>query len=671
MRMFTNSPGPTYIYSFLRRIPLAILLGGVSLLSVPSPATAQVWVSSGFNSGPDPQHETAYCSTSAVNPQTGAASAAATDYQYFIAACTVTASTGATISSSYCPMNVETDQMFSTGYPYIGTPTGTCAITFKVRHGVVYTVNAIHALDLAYYNYCEDLEMCFIDPEGLVYLPQTAPPPAYAVEGASIAQELQGTGTAQVFSGAAADSPLLSFGAALIATSSAVFPALIVQAQDVTPSPNLQPEQALLGVPPFPTAHLTLGGTFQIGLGYKNAAGTFRPLPSGFSLGSPSLSGNLDSNALFAGNAVFQFTDQVDNKVVLQGVHLGTQQITITPNDTTIPPVSITLSVEDPQSLGGSHGDLDSMLYPLADDTGVPPQMIKGQVATEGGFDPMAWRYEPLNGGVGDFAVSNDPKDLRIQNPYNSLNLPTIGDGVNPSDCGKRYDYAAHVDSRIPDPNCVGLAQGATFSQQVMGDIAQTHFTIVIPERNPNTGAELLGGNGQPLTRPLTASDRYVSVRDIYDSNDGVYHWSRHGNPNAVAQLENGTVDFSAQLSLASSYGLLQVTYAKAIESWTGNTGSCGPTDLMDPDNLFDTTCNLYNGGGSLGVGTRITEKSFASNNSTSPSVTGEPAFERLFLNAYQKYDPGEPGYGNSVITNTKRFEPGPTGNIFTTGGQQ
>lgn len=288
----------------------------------------------------------------------------------------------------------------------------------------------------------------------------------------------------------------------------------------------------------------------------------------------------------------------------------------------------------------------------------------------------MTWRYEPFNADTGDFGFSNKPKDLRTQALYRSLRLPTIGDGVNPGNCGTNYDYATHVDSRIPDSTCVGLAQGATFSQQVIQDILQTQYTIKIPPRDPKTGALLTNSNGNPLTPlALTASDHNVSARDIYKSNDAVYHWSKFAISSAVTLLTSGRVAFTAQLSLAASYGLLQVTYFKAVGSgWPGNTGSCGATDPRDPANLYDTNCNLAKGGGSLHIGALITEKNFAGGSvagNTSPSVSDEPNLETLFSDAYQLYNKRKTGYGDGVVSNAQSFEPKPTGTILITGGQQ
>lgn len=445
-----------------------------------------------------------------------------------------------------------------------------------------------------------------------------------------------------------------------------------VQAQNVTPGLNLNPETADVGTDAAKTLHLTLGGTYQIALGVKQNDGSVQAFPAAFSLGSASLSGDPDANVLFAGNAVMQYTNQVNNSAVFQATHVGTQPLTITPNNNAAPPLTVTLSVEAPTALGTSHPEFDDALYTLGDSSGIPPQMIKGQIAQEANFNPMTWRYEPFNGKVGDFAMSTKPKDLRTSAPYNGLSLPTIGDSSDPG-CGNKYDYSTHVDSRIPDPNCVGLPQGGNFSSQVMTDIAGTTIPFVIAERDPSTGA-LITANGQVVTRPFQATDIYVSARDIVLYGNSRWNYTIKQNKGNVNALTSGATDFSAQLSLAASYGLLQVTYVTALsERWAGNTGSCGPTSPIDPDNLFDTSCNLMNGGGSLGIGTRITEANFATNQAAgdpNPAVSDEPTLETYFAQAYQLYNSGFNGYGTGVIAHSKSFEPTPSGTIFAQGAQ-
>ena len=442
-----------------------------------------------------------------------------------------------------------------------------------------------------------------------------------------------------------------------------------IQAQNVTPGLNLKPETTDVGTDAAKTLHLTLGGTFQIALGFKQSDGSVQALSSTFTLGSASLTGMPDSNALFASNTVTQYTTQVNNAAVFQATHLGTQPLTITPSNNAAPPLTVTLSVEAPNALGSSHPEFDPALYTLGDDTGIPPQMIKGQIVTEANFNPMTWRYEPFNAEVGDFFISTGPSDARAAtSPYSTLRLATLGDSTDPG-CGNKYDYPTHVDSRIPDPNCVGLALGATFSLQVMTDIAGTRIPFVIPQRDANTGTLITDSNGNVLTRSLQATDIYVSARDVFLYNDGRWHWSPTAKQGAVNALTKGSTDFTAQLSLAASYGLLQVTYVKALgKNWAGNTGSCGATNPLDPDNLFDTGCNLSNGGGSLGIGTRITEVNFASNGAAgdpNPAVIDEPTLEIYFSQAYQLYNAKKKGYGTAVVTNSKSYEPTPSGTIF------
>lgn len=211
------------------------------------------------------------------------------------------------------------------------------------------------------------------------------------------------------------------------------------------------PEIAYLGTSAAKTAHLTLGGTYRIGFGMVTPISSgkkraFHPISSKFTLGKAHLKnqGDFDPSALFPGGAVIRYVDEykgADGKsageVVLQAVHLGTQTLTITPKskDSTVKRVKVTVSVLAPATLGTTHLKLDRRLIKLASDTGVPPQMIKGQIAQEGEFNPMAWRYEPFNLTTGDFAFSRKPHDLRTVPPRSLFRLPTIGDITDPGNC--------------------------------------------------------------------------------------------------------------------------------------------------------------------------------------------------------------------------------------------
>ena len=184
----------------LRAATLFSLIFAAFFLALPQSADAQIWVSSGFvvtpatpgvpGIAPIPggQTETAYCSTSAINPATNQPSPAANDYVSFIAICTVTASTGAVITPTQCP--IMNPDWIPQGSPASGNPTGICSVTFQPQPNVTYTLNSTHSLEFnpdpfgtqcGQYGYAT----CFSDPLGYYSMNPSAsdpwpPAPTYA-----------------------------------------------------------------------------------------------------------------------------------------------------------------------------------------------------------------------------------------------------------------------------------------------------------------------------------------------------------------------------------------------------------------------------------------------------------------------------------------------------------
>ena len=498
------------------------------------------------------------------------------------------------------------------------------------------------------------------------------------------------------------------------------------------------PEIAYLGTSAAKTAHLTLGGTYRIRFGLTSqttmASGAqkihLQPIPSKFALipntvHMKSSDGKIDPRDLFPGHVIYMYawarSGKYHQSLILQATHLGTEQLTITPKQpkgqsTPLKPIKIKLSVARPASLGTKFNKLDKGLETLASDTGVPPQMIKGQVRQESDFKAMAWRYEPVNITNGDLNFSTlrktklySTKDLRTNPKYSNYRLPTIGDRANPGGCpettGKKYvwHYTRQIDSRIPSSACPGLsAQSAGYAQYVMTYLAAANakkqYKIYVPDRNPKTGALVYKHlvnkkevpcrkNGGPCRHLLSPTDEYVSMHDIYKTNNAVQNW---GSKSKNSIYYRGTVDFTAQLSLAASYGYLQMTYVTAISKgprggdWTGvdasaisacNTSSNpapgGQNETEDPYYLFDTECNLAHGGGSLRPGTHMLITDFATRQiagSRNPRIADEQHLEALFGRAYKRYDPDLKGYGPSVLHHARSYEPIPSASIFSTG---
>lgn len=410
-------------------------------------------------------------------------------------------------------------------------------------------------------------------------------------------------------------------------------------------------------------AHFPLGAQFTLSL--QDTQGN--PIPASYSLGTASLASGVDQDALFPGLATLQYTTQPDpSSGQFQAVHLGTVPLTIVPNDGATPAVNLTISIEKPAALGSDHNDFDPGLTALAHSTGVPPQFIKGQIAQEGEFNPYSFRYEPLNLSTGDLNVSRG-KDLRGALTYSQFRLPTIGDSLDPGNCKTYPD----VNLEIPDQNCLGFAQGIDFSQHEMDVITgpNQNFHLRTWTRDPATGILVLDGNGNPIARQLGPNDRYVSASDVLQASDKIFHWIKHKTAPRVP-----LVTFTGGFPLAGSYGLLQMMYVTSIDEgvWKGVNPPCdGATDPLDPSGLYDTTCNLTNGGGSLGVGTRKVRGDFSKKYGPSPTEDTSSTLESSFTYAYSRYNPGEIGYGGAVISRANDYVPTTSGPIFVLGGTQ
>jgi hypothetical protein len=261
-------------------------------------------------------------------------------------------------------------------------------------------------------------------------------------------------------------------------------------------------------------------------------------------------------------------------------------------------------------------------------------------------------------------------QDLRVEDPYQDFRIPTIGDDWDPGDCQVYPD----VNLAIPDTSCPGLDLGITFDQYEMESITGSNqdFHLRTWLRDPNTGQVVTDSNEIPISRLLGAEDRYISAQDVYTASNGLFHWDRAAGRYAPQRI--ALLSFTGEFPLAGSYGLLQMKYFTAISKlhWGGVSPPCAPaTAPLDPTGLYDTPCNLENGGGSLQLGTQMVMKEFARHFSPMPSIDGVGTFETDFTQAYQEYDPGQPGYGTNVIRLSNSYLPVAATTIFALGVQQ
>ncbi len=365
-----------------------------------------------------------------------------------------------------------------------------------------------------------------------------------------------------------------------------------------------------------PVARVPLGSAFFLQLTTTDQTGGVVPVNSSFTLEQAAIAPAITEPTLFRNVVALEYDRAHSSDIkFFQAVHLGSVFVRITPEDTSVDPVTVQIEVNNPLRLGSAQGQVDAMLVDLAHRRGIPPQMLKGQVQRESRFDEDAYRYEPLSA---DMRYMSRGQNFRTQDPYRDYRLRT-------SD---------------------GLAQGADI---LRADISPR--SIYSTQRGP-----------------ITDRDELVSAREIYEVNDRVHHWSRFSPARAQAVRRNPDVlNFTAQTPIAASYGFLQIMYATAIAPmrWAGVNGR------RNPSLLFDTEQNVESGGGSVVLGSGYLRRVFSRANprvsTVDPNFTGRGALETAFVRAFNYYNRGRTSgpYGPAVLTYSRSYTPAPSTSIF------
>lgn len=344
------------------------------------------------------------------------------------------------------------------------------------------------------------------------------------------------------------------------------------------------------------------------------------PISSMYALSNANITPAISEPTLFPNNVVIEYHQSTsENTKLFTATHLGTVTVTITPDDTSISPVTVNITVVNPSSLGSVHNDIDTTLFSLGHRRGVLPQFLKGQIERESNFHPKSWRYEVLSV---DLASISGGQNLRTQSPYSQFRLAT-------SD---------------------GLAQGTG---------------IIHDDISPRSSLSIRH-NG--ILGPIMDADTLVSASAIYVNNDARQHWSQYSPARARAVAANpALLNVTAQTPIASSWGLLQILYTTAIAPmhFQGIDGS------RNPSFLFDTAANWSSNGGSLELGSGYLRRIFSTANpgidQQDPDMAAPPALTNAFRGAFNYYNhSGTTGaYGAEVIKFSNSYTPVSAGQIF------
>jgi len=389
------------------------------------------------------------------------------------------------------------------------------------------------------------------------------------------------------------------------------------------------------------------GGTARIPLGRVFFVDV--PVESTFTLDEDAMiAPAIPAAALFPSNVVIEFDRASASSMKLfQAVHVGTVTLNIVPTNPSVSPLALQIEVTRPDRLGNAPNQFDALFVEAAHRTGVPPQILKGVSRRESGpnLNPLAYRYEPLQ----DLQVISGGKNLRVTElPYPLYRLATTADTRN-----------------------AALGEGANIKKP--DDISPRSIYCI---------------SRDGVLRNIFNDDQFVSALEIFQRNDSLFgllcpgfrdqRWSdpENASPNVIAQIRNtpSLLEFTAQTPLAASYGIMQMTYIRAIRplQWKG-TKTSGPCfrfpEKCNPSFLFDTDENIAAGGGTLALASDNLLIGFMTRNpgisTTDPNFGDKSLLDAAFRNMLRSYNPGKTTYAAEVLGFSQEFLPVREAGIF------
>jgi len=369
-----------------------------------------------------------------------------------------------------------------------------------------------------------------------------------------------------------------------------------------------------------------------------------------------------------------------NSEVQFQTVHTGSFQMTITPKDTTIKPITITFKINKPAKLGTTYNNYDTEIIKYADKYGIPPQYIKAQADMETKFHPDYFRYEPLSWDISGYEVtkwSNEkwkeqgssksafcyPNGTALEGVLDKVNsfcygTITVPQGPNAvpiyNSCTPYYEYAEDNFDVDPDnPKPVRARDVYNFNNGWADNtVPQLLYSRTTPCPNPC------------MKRQNWDIERFSSALAFHNYQ---YYCGTSTAPNtscterqqsAMTWLTDAqNYDVYAQIPVCSSYGLLQVLYFTAIaRQWKKDD-----PDLTHrrPEELLGVDVNL-----DIGVGydsTNLKKKTQIENSSDVMSYKNALQEGFRLYNIHKEYketDGTVLNYGEKMLKVAPDYEP-------------
>jgi hypothetical protein len=303
---------------------------------------------------------------------------------------------------------------------------------------------------------------------------------------------------------------------------------------------------------------------------------------------------------------------------------------------------------------------LDDFIFTYAGENGIPPQVIKGQIAKETSFKP-AWRYEPFT-------------DLKLQKTkYDEFFAPDLPFNVRD---GIPNDLPASHSNISPGP----YVKNAT----TIGSYAVQYWFPRYVKRGLGSDPDTIVGSAK-LTRFWYLIFWTTALsRELSGIPTGVVEVKNFAHDFVKGSILNGSYDRAfnktAQTRKVTSYGFVQMMYTSAVDDlygkWRETKGKYGtyvdrsdPADYPERLNEQEFLFPRYSDFTLFDLRVAMTEAFTGSTIATTkkystplvdqiPQGNWPTGFEQIWSRTMQWHNPGEAGYGQKVMSNAKGYLP-------------
>lgn len=380
--------------------------------------------------------------------------------------------------------------------------------------------------------------------------------------------------------------------------------------------------------------------TFPLGARAKitlKEAGSGVDVPATYSLiGSPTFNPSIpeeeqskglymDRLGILLGSGVMTDQDSV-------WVHMGSQALVITPDDTKKPPITIYINVNAPSSLGSKNLKYDDLIVKYAHWRGIPPQFIKGEVDQESSFIESSFRYEPTTIDKKKISGSRDKYDA----PYRKYLFGPVSNSI--------------LSSSVIHPR---NKYGVSYKGEIVAIPDQYEITAANGRYTPLLCSQIMAINNNGATGftawnwDKTVVEGLVRYKPIAELDYGnlLYNYL---NQQQLPQIINAysQYNFIAQTTVASSYGLMQVLYITAASPFDG--------EYIDSDGLGLNPSDLLTADTNLRIGSLVLRKKYKAVNGNISTYARFSDFVKSWRKGFQKYNgaAGPPDSDDGAVYN-------------------